>query len=105
MNTTTTALKELFERIPRRHSPDNVKEIHNIMDEYETVLQTIEAESPALEKQVAPFFDGLEPIRVLIKKSSDNKASKRMKDNFFDEASGSLKDSMQSVMEFYKVVQ
>jgi hypothetical protein len=104
MNTTTTALNELFDRIPRRHSPDNVKEIYNILDEYETLLQTIEAESPVLEKQVAPFFDSLEPIRGLIKKSSDNKASKKIKDNFFDEASGSLKDSMQSVIDFYKTV-
>ena len=104
MNTTNTALNELFERIPRRHSPDNVKEIYNILDEYESLLQTIEAESPVLEKKVAPFFDSLEPIRGLVKKSSDNKASKKMKDNFFDEASGSLKDSMQSVMDFYKTV-
>ncbi|HTE23556.1 ribosomal RNA processing 1 family protein [Flavitalea sp.] len=104
MNTTITALNELFDRVPRRHSPDNVKEIYSILDEYETLLQTIEAESPVLEKKVAPFFDGLEPIRGLIKKSSDNKASKKIKDNFFDEASGLLKDNMQSVMDFYKAV-
>jgi hypothetical protein len=102
MSTTITALNELFERIPRRHSPDNVKEMYSILDEYESLLQTIEAESPVLEKKVAPFFDSLEPIRGLIKKSSDNKASKKMKDNFFDEASGSLKDSVQSVLDFYK---
>jgi hypothetical protein len=102
MNNTTAALAELFERIPRRHSPDNIKEIYSILDEYESLLQNIEAESPVLEKQVAPFFDSLEPVRALVKKSSDNKASKKMKDNFFDEASGSLKDSMQSVMELYK---
>ena len=104
MNTTNTTLNELFERIPRRHSPDNVKEIYNILDEYESLLQIIEAESPVLEEKVAPFFDSLEPIRGLVKKSSDNKASKKMKDKFFDEASGSLKDSMQSVMDFYKTV-
>jgi hypothetical protein len=102
MNTTTTSLNELFERIPRRHSPDNVKEMYNILDEYESLLQAIEAESPVLEKKVAPYFDSLEPIRALIKKSSDNKASKKIKDNFFDEASGSLKDSVQSVIDFYK---
>ncbi|RYY16753.1 MAG: hypothetical protein EOO04_26445 [Chitinophagaceae bacterium] len=102
MNTTIIALNELFERIPRRHSADNVKEFYNILDEYETLLQNIEGESPELEKKVAPFFDTLEPVRGLIKKSSDNKASKKMKDNFFDEASGSLKDSVQSVIDFYK---
>src|SRR5688572_18944727 len=102
MNDTRNALAELFERIPRRHSPDNVREIYSILDEYEGLLQTIEAESPVFEKQVAPFFDSLEPVRGLVKKSADNKASKKMKDSFFDEASGSLKDSMQSVLEFYK---
>ena len=102
MNTTSTALQELFERIPRRHSPDNVKEIYNILDEYETLLQTIESQSPELEKKVAPFFDSLEPIRALVKKSSDNKAQKKLKDNFFDEASGLLKDGMQDVLDFYK---
>ena len=101
MNSTGTALADLFERIPRRHSPDNIKEIYSILDDYENLLQTIEGESPALEKQVAPFFDTLEPVRALVKKSSDNKASKKMKDNFFDEASGSLKDSMQSLMQLY----
>ena len=104
MNTTTSALSELFERIPRRHSADNVKEIYNILDEYEAILQTIEGESPELEKKVAPFFNGLEPIRGLIKKSSDNKAPKKTKDNLFDEASGLLKDSMQAVLDMYKPV-
>jgi 5'-deoxynucleotidase YfbR-like HD superfamily hydrolase len=102
MNKTTAALKELFERIPRRHNTDNVKEIYSIVDEYETLLQEIESESPVLEKKIAPFFDGLEPIRGLVKKSNDNKASKKMKDELFDEASGLLKDSMQSVSDLYK---
>ena len=102
MNTALTTLNDLFERIPRRHNPENVKEIYHIVDEYESVLQLIEAESPVLEKKVAPFFDNLDLIRGLVKKSSDNKASKKMKDTFFDEASGSLKDSMQSVIEIYK---
>ena len=102
MNIITTRLRELFVRIPRRHTPDNVKEIYNILDEYEDVLRTIEAESVQYEKTVAPFFDALDPIRALIKKSSDNKASKKSKDTLFDEASGSLKDSMEALTEMYE---
>jgi hypothetical protein len=37
----------------------------------------------------------------LIKKSSDNKASKKMKDSYFDEASGNLKDTMEALTSFY----
>ena len=91
-------LKELFDRIPRRHSADNVKDIYAILDEYENVLQDIEREKK-YEQQVAPFFDILDPIRATIKKSSDNKASKKMKDTLFDEASGALKDTMEELME------
>jgi hypothetical protein len=47
------------------------------------------------------FFDELESVRSTIKKSTDNKASKKSKDNFFDEGSGMLKDSMQALMEVY----
>jgi hypothetical protein len=94
-------LKELFGRIPRRHSADNVKGIYAILDEYENVLQDIEREK-TYEQQVAPFFDALDPIRAVIKKSSDNKASKKMKDSLFDEASGALKDTMEELMEMYR---
>ena len=94
-------LKELFGRIPRRHSADNVKDIYAILDEYENVLQDIEREKK-YEQQVAPFLDTLDPIRATIKKSSDNKASKKMKDTLFDEASGTLKDTMEEVMEMYR---
>jgi len=94
-------LKELFGRIPRRHSADNVKDIYAILDEYENVLQDIEREK-TYEQLVAPFFDALDPIRATIKKSSDNKASKKMKDSLFDEASGALKDTMEELMEMYR---
>ena len=94
-------LKELFGRIPRRHSADNVKDIYAILDEYENVLQDIEREK-TYEQQVAPFFDALDPIRATIKRSSDNKASKKMKDTLFDEASGALKDTMEELMEMYR---
>jgi hypothetical protein len=50
------------------------------------------------EKQVARFFETLDPIRATIKKSNDNKASKKAKDVLFDQASGALKDSMEEAM-------
>jgi hypothetical protein len=101
MNVTTTALTELFDRIPRRHSAENVKDIYNIVDEYEAVLLTIEAENVFYEKNIAAFFDTLQSVRSLIKKSTDNKASKKNKDLFFDDASVVLKDSMLAVIDFY----
>jgi hypothetical protein len=48
---------------------------------------------------VAPFFEALEPIRSTIKKSNDNKASKKTKDVLFDEASGALKDNIEKLMQ------
>lgn len=101
MNSTTTALNLLFDRIPRRHNPDNVKEIYNILTEYEDLLISIEAENAWYEKNINTFFDGIEPVKSLIKKSTDNKASKKNKDQFFDEASGTLKDNVQSLIEVY----
>ena len=101
MNSTTTALYTLFNRIPRRHTTDNVKEINSIVDDYEERLKDIEAENAWYEKNTAAYFDEIEAVRILIKKSTDNKASKKNKDDFFDEASGALKDSMQSLIEMY----
>lgn len=101
MNATAAALTTLFNRIPRRHSADNIKDINGILTEYEDLLITIEAENPFYEKNIPPFFDDLETVKATIKKSNDNKASKKSKDNFFDEASGALKDSMQSLLEVY----
>ncbi|MEO6582714.1 MAG: hypothetical protein ABIO05_00225 [Ferruginibacter sp.] len=98
---TSAQLSALFSRIPRRHTPDNVKEIYSILDEYEGILQNIEAESAEHEKLVPPFFEMLQPIRVTVKKSSDNKASKKTKDSLFDEASGDLKDAMEELMKVY----
>jgi hypothetical protein len=40
-------------------------------------------------------------VKATIKKSTDNKASKKLKDNFFDDASGALKDSMQALLMLY----
>ena len=101
MNATTSALNELFSRIPRRHSADNVKEINSLLTEYEDLLITIEAENSFYEKSIPPFFDDLETVKAAVKKSNDNKASKKSKDNFFDEASGALKDSMENLLQLY----
>ncbi|TCZ72158.1 hypothetical protein [Flaviaesturariibacter aridisoli] len=90
-------LQDLFDRTPRRHNADNVKEIYGILDAYEDLLQTLEAQ-PQYEPVIAPFFDALDPIRATVKKSNDPKASKKGKDDLFDEASGALKDNMEELM-------
>ena len=97
MNEIEEKAKQLFDRIPRRHTADNVKEMYSILDAYEDLLQTMEAVD-GYEKAVAPFFEALEPLRATIKKSNDNKASKKTKDVLFDEASGALKDAMEELM-------
>ncbi|MCP9751236.1 hypothetical protein [Ferruginibacter sp. HRS2-29] len=102
MNSTSTQLDELFNKIPRRHTAENVKEIYSILDEYEELLQSIEAENDFYEKNIAEFFDALDPIRATVKRSSDNKNSKKTKDDLFDQASGDLKDTVQALIEFYE---
>ncbi|MEP7165670.1 MAG: hypothetical protein ABI741_13305 [Ferruginibacter sp.] len=101
MNPTTTALNLLFDRIPRRHSPDNVKDIYQLLAEYEDLLKKIEAENGWYEKNTNIFFDEIDAIKLVIKRSVDNKASKKNKDLFFDEASGSFKDNVQALLEVY----
>jgi len=101
MNEITTALTALFDRIPRRHTIENVKDITSILAEYERLLKNIENTSAYYEKNTPVFFDELELVRSIIKKSTDNKVSKKNKDIFFDEASGKLKDSMQALIEVY----
>lgn len=98
MNDIEQKLGELFRRIPRRHTADNVKEMYSILDAYEEVLKTMETDE-RYEKQIARFFEDLDQIRATIKKSNDNKASKRTKDVYFDQASGALKDSMEAALE------
>ena len=90
-------LRALFNRIPRRHTADNVKEMYNILDAYEDVLKEMESDS-RYEQRVAPLFEALDPIRATVKKSNDPKASKKGKDVLFDEASGALKDTMEEAM-------
>jgi hypothetical protein len=101
MNPTSVALRALFNRIPRRHSIENIKDINSIVAEYEDLLINIEAVNTFYEKNITAFFDDLDVVRATIKKSADNKASKKSKDNFFDEASGALKDSIQALIEVY----
>ncbi len=98
MNEFKVKLQELFDRIPRRHTTDNVKELYSILDGYEDLLKMMEADDE-YEKQVAVFFDALDPIRATIKKSNDNKASKKTTDVLFDEASGALKDTMEALIQ------
>ena len=98
MNDIEQKLGELFRRIPRRHTADNVKEMYSILDAYEEVLKTMETDE-RYEKQIARFFEDLDQIRATIKKSNDNKASKREKDVLFDQASGALKDSIEAAMQ------
>lgn len=101
MNQLTQALTALFERIPRRHSLDNLKEINSIIAEYEDLLKEVEATNSYYEKNSAPFFEDLDTARTNIKLSTSNKASKKNKDDFFDQASGILKDSMQALLKLY----
>lgn len=96
MNEINKQLEALFDRIPRRHTADNVKEMYSLLDEYEDLLKELEADD-RYKKQVEPFFDALDPIRATIKKSNDNKASKKGKDVLFDEASGALKDTIEEL--------
>lgn len=98
MNEINEGLRDLFNRIPRRHTADNVKEIYSILDAYEDLLKDMETDA-RYEKDIARFFEALDPIRATIKKSNDNKASKKTKDVLFDEASGELKDSIEAAMQ------
>jgi hypothetical protein len=100
MSINSDKLSTLFSRIPRRHTPENVKEMNGILDEYEAILLDIEAE-PVYEKGVAVFFDDLESVRETIKNSSLNKHSKQAKDKLFDEGSGVLKNSIEELMKVY----
>lgn len=92
-------LKTLFGRIPRRHSLENVKEINSVANEYENILIKIEALNDDYAKSVAGLFSQLDLIRAKIKMSTDNKASKKNKDVYFDEASGTLKDNIQTLLD------
>ena len=97
MNDIQESLKELFNRIPRRHTADNVKEMYSIVDAYEDLLKRLETDA-RYKLEVNRLFEALDPIRATIKKSNDGKASKKAKDVLFDAASGALKDTVEEAM-------
>ena len=97
MNESHEKLQGIFNRIPRRHTADNVKEIYSLLDDYEDVLKEMEVDEQ-YTKKIPPFFDALDTIRATVKKSNDPKASKKAKDTLFDEASGALKDTVEAAM-------
>jgi hypothetical protein len=98
---TSIALTDLFDKIPRRHSVDNVKEMNCIFAAYEDLLLLIEAENEFYESNIAVFFNHLEAAKASLKKAIDNKASKKNKDVYFDETAGIIKDSIQELIELY----
>lgn len=97
MNEAHSTLQDLYNRIPRRHTADNVKEIYSILDAYEDVLQEMERDE-RYSASVAPLFEPLDSIRATVKASNSPKASKKGKDTLFDEASGALKDEIEAAM-------
>jgi hypothetical protein len=94
-------LQDLYDRIPRRHSAENVQTINTILDDYADILGKIESTNTWYEKNTAVFYPSLETIQVNIKLSTSNKHSKKAKDDLFDEASGSLKDDIQALIKVY----
>jgi hypothetical protein len=98
MNELHEKLRDLFHRIPRRHTADNVKDIYSIIDAYEEVLLAMEADQRYAQQTVAGLFEGLDTIRATVKNSNSPKASKKAKDDLFDEASGALKDAVEEAM-------
>ncbi|MES1226526.1 MAG: hypothetical protein ABUT20_64220 [Bacteroidota bacterium] len=94
-------LQELYDRIPRRHSAENVTEINSIVDEYADILGKIESINTWYEKNTAVFYPSLETIQNTIKMSNSNKHSKKAKDGLFDEASGNLKDDIDALIKVY----
>lgn len=91
----------LYERVPRRHTTDNVKDIYGIIEEYEDILIQIESINLFYEKHIGAYFDAAATAKAAIKKSTDSKASKKNKDAFFDEGSGVLKENMQELLVLY----
>jgi hypothetical protein len=94
-------LQDLYDRIPRRHTAENVAVINNIINDYEEILGKIESLNSFYEKSTAAFYPSLELIRGNIKMSNSSKHAKKAKDGLFDEASGMLKDDIQSLISVY----
>ena len=94
-------LQDLYDRIPRRHSAENILSINAILDDYADILGKVESINAWFEKNTAGFYPSLETIQQTIKMSGSNKHSKKAKDDLFDEASGSLKDEIKALMKLY----
>jgi hypothetical protein len=94
-------LEQLYHQIPRRHNDENIAAIESIITQYEDVLLEIEALNTTYEKNIGVYFDSIEEVKMVLKKAKDRKASKKMKDSFFDEASGILKDTIQDLIPMY----
>ena len=101
MDNTTSTLQDLYNRTPRRHNDENIKEINNIVTEYEDILMSIEAINGYYEKQLPAFFDVVEEVKLTIKKSNDKKISKKSKAEYFDIAACTLKDSIEELISLY----
>lgn len=98
METYIAQLQDLYNRVPRRHSAENMVEINGIVHAYATVLGQIEATNDWYEKNTAVFYPSLENIQQQVKMANSSKHAKKAKDNLFDEASGALKDDIQSLI-------
>ncbi len=98
------SLENLYQQIPRRHNDENVTTIENTISDYEDILMQIEAKNATLEKAVGIYFDTVEEIKNTIKKSKDRKASKKIKDDFFDTAADLFKDTIQELIVLCKTV-
>ncbi|MFC4261305.1 hypothetical protein ACFOWM_00315 [Ferruginibacter yonginensis] len=90
-------LTQLLNQIPRRYTTDNLKEMYGLIDAYDTILLELEADT-TYETLVADYFDTLDTIRAATKKSTDNKASKKQKDDYFDAAATTFKNSVTDLM-------
>jgi len=91
-------LQDLYNSVPRRHSAENVTAINEVLNAYTDILGKIEGINGWYEKNTAQFYESLETITQQIKMSTSNKHAKKAKDALFDEASGLLKDDIQSLI-------
>ncbi len=94
-------LQALYNRIPRRHSAENLVEMNAVLDEYANILGSIESLDAWYEKNTAPLYPSFESIQATIKNSNSSKHGKKAKDSLFDDASGQLKDDILQLIEIY----
>jgi exonuclease VII small subunit len=104
MQPTIKALENLYQQIPRRHNDENIVTIENCLTQFEDILLELEANSKPMEKAIGNYFDTAEEIKTVLKKSKDKKVSKKTKDDFFDEASGLFKDTIEELIVLCKEI-